>query len=96
MENPKRPELKIRQFSNPEKTFVTNRYVIENEEDLKKTLESFPQLSNNTFKVAENWKRSLDEGRILLITDEHPMSGFPTYCFESTKDSTHVNSLIRL
>lgn len=95
MQNPLRPDLKIKKFSNPEKTFVTKRYVIENEKDLKKTLKSFPQLDNNFMGVAANWEKALNEGRIILVSDES-WAGFPTYCFESDQNSTHPSSLIRV
>lgn len=91
-----RPTLKIRKFTNPEKSFVTERYVVENHEDLEKLLAEFPQLNTNMFNVMTNWKEAINEGRTLLITDEHHMTGFPTYCFESDKNSDHPNSMIRI
>lgn len=90
-----RLNLKIRKFTNPNKTFVTERYVVENETDLELLLQEFPQLDNDFMGVESNWRRALLEGRILLITDES-ISGYPTYCFESPADSTHPSSLIRI
>lgn len=96
MENPKRTDLKIMQFTNPQKDFITKRYVVENKNDLKEILKSFPQLNDNFMNVAKTWEESIDEGRVILVSDEHPISGFPTYCYESPKESTHLESLIRV
>jgi hypothetical protein len=90
-----RPNLKIAKFTNPNQTFITERYVVENEEDLKLLLAEFPQLDNNAMGVAGNWQQALDEGRILLITDESWI-GYPTYQFESPVGSTHPSCLIRV
>lgn len=90
-----RPNLKIAQFTNPAQTFITERYVVENEQDLELLLTEFPQLDNNFMGVATNWRNALDRGDILLITDES-ISGYPTYQYESPKGSTHPGSLIRI
>lgn len=91
----KRNNLKTHKFTDPDKTFITERYVIENEEDLKKVIKTF-KLNNDFLGIESNWRSALGEGRIILVTDEHPITNFPTYCFESQKDSTHPSSLIRI
>lgn len=90
-----RDNLKIRKFTNPNQTFITERYVIENKEDLKKTLGEFPQLNNNFMGVESSWKEALAEGRTILVTDES-WAGFPTYQFESPEGETHPSCLIRI
>lgn len=90
-----RPHLKIRKFTNPERTFITERYVVENKEDLTLLLKEFPQLDRNPLKIVSNWKEALKEKRTLLITDES-WAGFPTYQFESPTGTEYAGSLIRI
>ena len=90
-----RTNLKIRKFTNPAKKFITERYVVENNADLKALLKEFPQLDNNPFNIVTTWKSALKEKRTLLITDES-VAGYPTYCFEYKPDNTHPASLIRI
>lgn len=91
----KRPHLKTGKFTNPEKSFITERYIVQNNADLKALLKEFPQLKGDPLSVVSNWKDALLEGRILLITDESVI-GYPTYQFESPEGSEHPGSLIRI
>ena len=70
------------------------RYVIENEADLNAFSKKYPQIKN--LHVYDNIKNSLIEGYIILFTDAHQLSGFPTYCFESKPENTHPSSIHRL
>lgn len=90
-----RPNLKIGKFTNPEGSFITERYLVENKQDLNALLKEFPQLDRNPLGIVTNWKEALQQGRTLLITDES-MAGYPTYQFESPKEHNHPGSLIRV
>ena len=80
-------------FSRPtnEKTF--ERYVIENKEDLKGFSKQFPEVKNG--EVYNSIINCLSEGNVVLFTDRHPKSGFPTWCIES-KNSNHPTSIVRV
>ena len=90
----KRPNLRIEKFTNLEKSFTTERYVVETKKELKALLKEFPQLNNNFMKIQETWEGMINEGRILLITDES-IAGFPTYRFED-KGKPDAHTLIRI
>ena len=70
------------------------KYVIENETDLN----AFNEAMGGLPKIMLNpMKECLEEGRIIIATDAHPLSGFPTYCFETTdKNNTHPQCYHRL
>lgn len=68
-------------------------YIIENETDL----EAFDEAMGGLPKIMTNpMRKCLSEGRVLLATDVNRLSGYPTYCFESSKDNTHPQSLHRV
>ena len=69
------------------------RYIVENQEDLDKFLQKFPQIK--MLGMYKNLKRCVEEGYIVILTDVHPMTGMPTYCFEAKADSTHPSSMYR-
>lgn len=69
------------------------RYVIENESDLSAFFTKFPKSRK---MLLNDMLRSLSDGLIIIATDEHWMSGHPTYCFESPEGSTHPSSFIRV
>ncbi len=89
----KKRNLKIGLFASMDTTHNFERYVIENNEDLLAYKKEFPQINN--FNIFENFKTAINEGRIIVATDEHHMSGYPTYCFES-KDFHHSSSIVRI
>lgn len=72
------------------------RYVIENMNDLNAFAKKFPQIKEKPFNMFANLKRSLDNGEVLILTDEHRNSGFPTYCTESSAGNTHPSSIHRV
>ena len=93
-----RRNLKIGVFTSPQSGNVEiERYVIENEADLKALVKEFPQLKGlpKNINLVDNWKRDLKEGYIILVTDESRI-GLPTYCFENTTGSTHPSSFNRV
>lgn len=69
-------------------------YVVENNADLLAFEKKFPNIKRMNMK--NNFLQSLSEGSILLINDNHPMTGLPTYCFESKADNTHPSSFHRV
>lgn len=75
-------------------TMELERYVVENEDDLNAFREKFPQI--NMLQIYNNLKNSLAQGYIIILTDAHKFSGFPTYCFESKPDNTHPSSMHRV
>lgn len=72
------------------------RYVIENEDDLKAFAKKFPQIKIKPFNMETNLKNCLSEGYIIILTDLNPRSGMPTYQFESKTDNTHPSSMHRV
>jgi hypothetical protein len=94
MENKK---LKQGTFKTPRNKEITlERYIVENENDLKEFIKAFPSLKSNPFKMLDNLKKSLNEGFIILLTEPNPMHGLPTYCFESPKNSEeHPSNMYR-
>jgi hypothetical protein len=91
----KHRNLKRGIYTSPQSgTQEIERYVIENEDDLNKLLLMFP------FRMTmfgENLKQNLKEGRIILVTDEHPLTQQPTYCFETTDvNNNHPSSFHRV
>lgn len=88
-------DLKIGVYTSPQSgSEKFERYVLENEEDLEAFRVKFPQIK--MLKMYDNLKASLREGYIVILTDEHPMTGMPTYCFESKSDNTHPTSFHRV
>lgn len=84
----KRKHLKRGLFTSPQSgNLEFERYVIENVKDLNKFLRVFDvKLS----MVVPKLKEALSEGEIIIATDEHPLSGMFTYCYE-TKDKTNIH-----
>ena len=90
----KHKKLKRGIYTSPQSgTEEFERYVIENEQDLKAFAKAFPKAK--TF-FEDNMRNSLAQGYIIVATDEHRMSGLPTYCFESQKDNQHPSSFHRV
>jgi hypothetical protein len=88
-------DLKIGVYTSPQSgTLEFERYVVEDETDLDNFREKFPQI--NVFKMYDNFKKALSEGHTILLTDEHRLTGMPTYCFESKTDKTHPSSMNRV
>ncbi len=95
----KNTKLKSAHFTSPQEPTVTfERYLVENQKDLKDFFEAFPQ--NKKF-MNDSLTKSLSEGYIILLT-EVTMSGFNSYCFETVvTDETdltklHPSSFIRV
>lgn len=88
-------ELKSAMFTSPQngsKPF--ERYVVENEADLKAFFKVFASAKSMMYKSLE---RSLNEGYIILLTDVHPLTKMPTYCFEETdQTNTHTSCFFRV
>lgn len=91
----KHKKLKRGIYTSPQSgTQEFERYVIENEQDLKAFAKAFPK-AKQFFE--DNMRKSLAQGYTIVATDEHPMSGLPTYCFESKdKDNQHPSSFHRV
>lgn len=91
----KHKKLKRGIYTSPQSgSLEFERYVIENEQDLNAYLNCFP---NRTTMMGENMRKSLAQGYTIVATDEHPLSGLPTYCFESKdKDNQHPSSFHRV
>ena len=90
----KHKDLKWGVYTSPQSGEVEiERYIVENEDDLKAFVKKFPQ--TKMFKMNENLKECLTQGYIIILTDLHRMSGMPTYCFESKADNTHPSSMHR-
>lgn len=90
----KHKNLKWGVYTSPQSDdFEFERYVIENLTDFENFLKTFPEIKS--FGVAESMVRSLNSGSIIIATDKHPASGFPTWCFES-KDNAHISSINRV
>jgi hypothetical protein len=92
----KHKKLKSGFYTSPQKSNQFEFYIIENEVDLQKFAESFKETPLIKTMV-KNIKESLNNGEIVIATDIHPMSGCPTYCFE-TKDPNceHPSSFHRV
>ena len=76
-------ELKHGSFKREEDEFPWERYIIENLEDWK-TFENHHTLGvvkEVSTLLGKNVLRNLTEGKVMLFTDIHRMSGFPTYQF---------------
>ena len=59
------------------------RYVIEDLKDLNKFFKAFKGF--DILNVKENLINALNEGRVILLTDPHPLSGVNTYCYQHPK-----------
>ena len=79
-------DLKIGIYTSPQcdEGVTFEQYVIENETDLKAWLKALdpPKYVKNV--MGKDMLRALTEGHIIIATDENRLSGFPTYCFETT------------
>ncbi len=94
----KRTNLKRGIYTSPQSgNAEIERYVIENDKDLKAFVKEFQQLKHlpKSIDMIGNLKRALKEGHIIILTDENRI-GFPTYCFENTTNSTHPSSYNRV
>jgi hypothetical protein len=69
-------------------------YIVENDTDLIEFEKKFPNIKRMNMKC--NLLESLSDGYIILLNDNHPMTGMPTYCFESKSDNTHPSSFHRV
>lgn len=88
-------KLKSAFFTSPQYNGeVFERYLVENETDLKKFFKTFPQ----SRKMMEgNLLKSLKEGYTIILT-ELTISGFNSYCFETKiqeGSKIHPSSFIR-
>lgn len=83
-------KLKWGVFSSPSCKVNFERYAIENETDLKAYAKAFPEIK--MFGVFNSMLDSIRNGKIVVATDKHHLSGFPTWCIMS-KDSTHPSSI---
>ena len=79
------------EMSSNEKPF-TKRYVIENEEDLKKFIKVFDKM-NLKESFIDPITKIVERGGVVLLSDPHGMSGFNTYCTEHHEDLIRVDSL---
>ena len=92
----KYPKLKQAMFTSPQsKDNQFPMYVIETKADADVYAKNFPQIKKSFTKMYENIISSINEGYIVLATDE-TISGYPTYCFENTTNSTHPSSFNRI
>ncbi|GAG03480.1 unnamed protein product [marine sediment metagenome] len=69
------------------------RYVIEDQADITAFTKAFPEIKS--VGVLDSFNEVVAEGRVVIATDRHPLSGFPTWCTESQNDS-HPSSIIRV
>lgn len=69
-------------------------YIVENNTDLIAFEKKFPNIKR--MNMRNNFLQSLKDGYTLIINDNHPMTGLPTYCFENTNGSTHPSSFNRV
>jgi hypothetical protein len=91
--------LKTAKFFQPYNAELhSERYVVENSTDLELFFRAFP----HNRKVMQNTlKKSLADGRVILLTDS-TLSGFTSYCFETVLSDTekledvHPSSFIRV
>ena len=95
----KKKNLKWGVFKSPSVKVNFERYIIENQDDLEAFIKEFPLIEK--FGIYNNMAVSLSEGLIIVATDEHPISGFPTYCFETHEDEDedediHPTAIIRV
>jgi hypothetical protein len=88
-------DLKHGLFTSPQSGSVQfKRYIIENVEDLNKFREKYPQI--DMLNIYNNMLDSINEGSIVLATDDNHFTGMPTYCFESSENDTHPSSIHRV
>lgn len=96
MQNETLKSAKFFQPYNPD--LISERYVVENTTDLELFFKAF---SHNRKLMQNTLKKSLVEGRIILLTDS-TLSGFTSYCFETVLSDTkkledvHPSSFIRV
>jgi hypothetical protein len=71
---------------------IVDRYILENEDDLKAFNKEFDLLRQQK----ESFPGYFDEGIVIILTERN-ISGFNSYCFEcKDKTSTHPGSFIRV
>ena len=70
------------------------RYIIENETDLKLFKDKFPMIKN--FSIENVVSNDLEKGRVIIATDCHKMTGYPTYCFEASPDDNNITAMHRI
>lgn len=88
-------KLKWGVFTSPQSGDNTfEQYIIENDEDLNKFAEAFP----NVKKLGQytSFKNGIDRGNVILADDPHFLHGHTTYRYESPLDSTHPSSFHRV
>jgi ribosome biogenesis GTPase A len=95
----KNTNLKVATFFTPQTSDVHfERYVVENNEDLEAFFKAF---SHNRKMMQNTLKKSLTEGRTILLTDS-TLSGFTSYSYETKVDDVnklegvHPSSFIRV
>lgn len=94
-----RRNLKIGIYSSPQcGSNHFEQYIIETQADLKAYLDALDPIKPVRNILQKNMTESLNRGEILIANDEHPVSGFPTYCMETTnpEPNPHPNSHIRV
>ena len=86
MENTK---LKSATYVQPFSTVESERYLVENQEDLKAFFKAFPE--NKTY-LGKVLKEDVERGKIILLT-ETTMSGFSSYCYETVLGDREVSEV---
>jgi len=69
------------------------RYVLESLEDVLAFKKAFPIITK--FNMLENFLKVVTSGGVVLVTDCHALTKFPTWCIQSTK-SDHPSSINRV
>jgi len=86
-------KLKWGNFKSPQSDNTSERYIIENQEDLDAFAKEFPEIRD--FSVYQSMQNCIENDTVVLATDRHPISKFPTWCTES-KDFSHPSSIQRV
>jgi len=90
----KHKHLKRGLFTSPQSGETQfERYVIEDKNDAKAFFKAFPDAKPF---MTEKFQKYLAEGKIILATDKHWMTGFPAYCLQSEKSNTHLSAFHRV
>ncbi len=85
--------LKWAVIESPQSDVNFERYIIENQDDLDAFAKEFSEI--NLVGVRISMQDCINEGRVVLATDRHPISNFPTWCVES-RDLSHSHSFKRV
>ena len=73
------------------------RYVIENQEDLKEFKKAFCIKGHIWQNLISEFERNIKKGYTIIATDPNPLHGMPTWCFESKDpNNTHPSSFHRV